>query len=137
MLYKGNFNNEIGLPLTAQQLSEHHEYAVFEMGASKTGDIDFLAKIAKPNVCAITNISEAHIESFGTLENTADTKGEIFNYLDNDGWAIINLDDVFSHKWIKNLKIKKTRLLLFQQRIRMQIFFLQIFLFLKKESLLM
>ena len=113
---KGNFNNEIGLPLTAQQLSEHHEYAVFEMGASKTGDIDFLAKIAKPNVCAITNISEAHIESFGTLENTADTKGEIFNYLDNDGWAIINLDDVFSHKWIKNLKIKKNQIITFSAK---------------------
>lgn len=103
---RGNFNNEIGLPLTAQELNESHDFAVIEMGASKIGDIDYLANIVKPDVAAIINISEAHIESFGTLENTANTKGEIFNYLGDDGWAIINSDDKFFNLWFKNLKEK-------------------------------
>lgn len=100
---KGNFNNEIGLPLTVQELNESHDFAVIEMGATKIGDIDYLAKIANPDVCAITNISEAHIESFGTLENTAKTKGEIFNYLGSTGWAVINKDDSFFDFWLKKL----------------------------------
>ena len=99
----GNFNNEIGLPLTVQRLNESHDYAVLEMGAAKSGDISYLVGIGQPHISAITNINEAHIGGFGSIENTAKTKAEIYKDLPAEGWAVINRDDVFAADWRESL----------------------------------
>ena len=99
----GNFNNEIGLPLTVQRLNENHDFAVLEMGAAKSGDINYLVGIGQPHISAITNINEAHIGGFGNIENTAKTKAEIYQDLPAEGWAVINRDDVFAGEWRKSL----------------------------------
>jgi len=99
----GNFNNEIGLPLTVQRLNEKHDFAVLEMGAAKSGDISYLVDIGQPHISAITNINEAHIGGFGSIENTAKTKAEIYQDLPAEGWAVINRDDVFAGEWRKDL----------------------------------
>lgn len=96
---QGNFNNEVGLPLTVQRLNESHDYAVLEMGAAKAGDIDYLARIGQPHISAITNINEAHLGGFGDIETTAKTKAEIYGVLPQDGFAIINRDDYFAQGW--------------------------------------
>ena len=77
----GSFNNEIGVPLTLLQLTAAHRYAVVEMGAGKPGDIALLTAIVKPTVAIITNIGPAHLEAFGTIDVTAATKAEIFEWL--------------------------------------------------------
>ena len=75
---EGNYNNELGLPLSLFELNADHQYAVLEMGASKAGDISYLADIARPDVGLITNIGPAHLQGFGDLEGVARAKGEIF-----------------------------------------------------------
>lgn len=102
----GNFNNEFGLPLTVQRLNVSHDFAVLEMGAAKMGDIAYLAAIGQPHISAITNVGEAHIGGFGSLQNTATTKGEIYQVLDVDGFAVINGDDSFADFWRDSLKQK-------------------------------
>jgi len=90
---EGTFNNDIGLPLTLLGLTSQHDYAVIEMGANHFGEIDYLTRIAKPNVAVITNIGPVHLEGFGDLKGVARANGEIFNGLTTDGAAIINADD--------------------------------------------
>ncbi len=96
---KGNLNNEIGLPMTLLELREQHRYAVIEMGASHVGDIDYLTRIARPDVAVLNNAGSAHLEGFGSLENVARTKAEIYNGLNENGIAIINEDDLFAAYW--------------------------------------
>lgn len=102
----GNFNNEFGLPLTVQRLNALHDFAVLEMGAAKAGDIAYLAAIGQPHISAITNVGAAHIGGFGSLQNTAATKGEIYQSLAADGFAIINRDDGFADFWRGSLEQK-------------------------------
>jgi UDP-N-acetylmuramoyl-tripeptide--D-alanyl-D-alanine ligase len=64
----GNYNNEIGLPLTLLWMPEDTEYAVLEMGAGKPGDIDYLAAIARPDIGLVNLIAPAHLERMGTLK---------------------------------------------------------------------
>jgi UDP-N-acetylmuramoyl-tripeptide--D-alanyl-D-alanine ligase len=92
----GNFNNEIGLPLTLLAMPEDTEYAVLEMGAGKPGDIAYLAAIARPDVGVVTNIAPAHLERMGSLEGIAETKGAMYEALPADGTAIINADGDFA-----------------------------------------
>jgi len=96
---KGNLNNDIGMPLMLLELREQHQYAVIEMGANHVGEIDYLTAIARPDVALVNNVGPAHLEGFGSLENIAKTKAEIYNGLSDDGIAIINLDDDFSSFW--------------------------------------
>jgi len=105
----GNFNNEIGLPLTVQRLNESHDYAVLEMGAAKSGDISYLVGIGQPHISAITNINEAHIGGFGSIKNTANTKAEIYKDLPAEGWAIINRDDTFASDWRESLSVQAAK----------------------------
>lgn len=74
----GNFNNEIGLPLTLLQLHSEHRYAVIEMGASAAGDISYLCELARPSVAVLLNALPAHLQGFGSLEGVARAKAEIF-----------------------------------------------------------
>ncbi|MBT8050504.1 MAG: UDP-N-acetylmuramoyl-tripeptide--D-alanyl-D-alanine ligase [Gammaproteobacteria bacterium] len=95
----GNFNNELGLPLTLFRLNPEHRYAVLEMGAGKPGDIEYLARIARPDVGLVNNISPAHLEGFGSLEGVALTKGAMFAELPADGWAVMNADEPWLETW--------------------------------------
>ncbi|WP_353571016.1 UDP-N-acetylmuramoyl-tripeptide--D-alanyl-D-alanine ligase [Candidatus Albibeggiatoa sp. nov. BB20] len=96
---EGNFNNDIGLPLTLFNLAEHHDSAILEMGANHTGEIGYLTKVAQPNVAMITQCAPAHLAGFKTIENIAEAKGEIFSGLTADGIAVINHEDRFAAFW--------------------------------------
>ena len=89
----GNFNNEIGLPLTVFRLTEDDEVAVLEMGISDFGEMDRLSKIAQPDICVITNIGLCHLENLGTRDGILKAKTEIFNHMNPDGIVILNGDD--------------------------------------------
>ncbi|MDH5368725.1 MAG: UDP-N-acetylmuramoyl-tripeptide--D-alanyl-D-alanine ligase, partial [Gammaproteobacteria bacterium] len=96
MATHGNLNNDIGVPLTLFRLNESFDAAVIEMGANHSGEIKYLTNLTLPDVAVITNIGSAHLEGFGSLENTAKAKSEIFQGLSKSGIAIINADDQFS-----------------------------------------
>lgn len=95
----GNFNNDIGVPLTLYRLQPSHRYAVIEMGANHSGEIQYLTNIAKPSVALITNAAPAHLAGFGSLDGVAKAKGEIFQGLSDGGVAIINYDDPYFDLW--------------------------------------
>ena len=95
---QGNFNNEIGLPLTLLGLDDSHEVAVVEMGMNHLGEIHRLAKIARPNIGVITNIGVSHIQNLGTRENILKAKMEIFDFFTSEDKAILNGDDEFLSK---------------------------------------
>lgn len=90
---EGNFNNEIGLPLTVFNLREEHQVAVLEMGISEFGEMSRLAKIARPDICVITNIGLAHLESLGSRDGILKAKTEMIEYMNPDGAIILNGDD--------------------------------------------
>ncbi|MBB5149849.1 MULTISPECIES: UDP-N-acetylmuramoyl-tripeptide--D-alanyl-D-alanine ligase [Ureibacillus] len=81
----GNFNNELGLPLTILSLDEDTEIAVLEMGMSGFGEIEFLSTLAKPHYAVITNIGEAHMQDLGSREGIAKAKFEIIKGFDSEG----------------------------------------------------
>lgn len=82
---EGNFNNELGLPLTILSLEEETEVAVLEMGMSGFGEISFLSNLAKPDIAIITNIGEAHMQDLGSREGIAKAKFEIIEGLSTEG----------------------------------------------------
>ncbi len=89
----GNFNNEIGLPLTVFGLREEHEVAVLEMGISDFGEMSRLAAVARPNVSVITNIGICHLENLGTRDGILKAKTEVFDYLRDGATVVLNGDD--------------------------------------------
>ena len=89
----GNYNNEIGLPLTLMALKPEHEYAVLEMGMYAPGEIALLCTIASPQVGVVTNVGPTHLERLGTIERIAQAKAELIEALPTDGLAILNGDD--------------------------------------------
>lgn len=90
---QGNYNNNIGLPLTIFGLDKTHEAAVLEIGTNHFGEILPLARIAAPDVVVITTIGASHLEAFGTKEGVLREKTEIFKGLSEDGVAVLNGDD--------------------------------------------
>lgn len=90
---QGNFNNELGLPLTVFRLREEDEIAVLEMGISDFGEMDRLAKIDRPDTCVITNIGTCHLENLGDRDGVLRAKTEIFHYMKKDGHIVLNGDD--------------------------------------------
>lgn len=95
----GNFNNDIGLPLTLLKLREQHRAAVIEMGMNHSGEISWLTHIARPSVALVNNAQRAHLEGLGSIAAVARAKGEIFEGLGKDGVAIINADDPHAGIW--------------------------------------
>lgn len=89
----GNFNNELGLPLTIFRLRPEHQIAVLEMGINQFGEMSRLAKIARPDACVITNIGPCHLEYLGSRDGVFKAKTEIFQYMKPHGRAILNGDD--------------------------------------------
>lgn len=98
---KGNFNNQIGLPLMVLELDKSIDVAVLEMGMSDLGEIDILANCARPDIAVITNIGLSHIENLKTQDNILKAKSEIFNYFNENNILIINGEDEYLSK-IKN-----------------------------------
>ena len=90
---EGNFNNEIGVPLTIFNLREEHEIAVLEMGINHFGEMTRLAKMARPDICVITNIGVAHMELLGSRDGILKAKTEMFQYMNPNGTIIFNGDD--------------------------------------------
>jgi len=92
----GNRNNEIGLPLAVIDAPEGVQFAIYEMGAGKPGDIAYLTDIVRPDVSIVNNIAPGHLERMGSLLGVADTKAAIYDALPGDGVAVINADDAFA-----------------------------------------
>lgn len=90
---EGNFNNEIGLPLTILSIRKEHELAVLEMGMNHFGEMRRLSAIAKPDFCVITNIGPCHLEYLGDLDGVLKAKTEIFEYMNPEGMCFLNGDD--------------------------------------------
>lgn len=90
---KGNFNNDIGLPLMILELTSDIDVAVLEMGMSSLGEIELLAKVAKPDIGVITNVGLSHIENLKTQENILKAKMEITTFFGKDNVLIVNAED--------------------------------------------
>ena len=98
---EGNFNNEIGVPLTLLRLRPGVEFAVVEMGAAKAGDIAWLCELACPTIALLLNAMPAHLEGFTSVEGVAAAKGEIFDRLVKTDVAVINADQSWARQWRK------------------------------------
>ena len=90
---EGNFNNEVGLPLTLLRLNHQHQICVLEMGMNHFGEIEYLSNIVEPDVALITNIGDSHIENLGSRENILKAKCEIFTHMGEKGFVVLNGDD--------------------------------------------
>ena len=86
---KGNYNNDIGLPLTIFSMENENNIAVLEMGMNSFGEISYLSKIAKPDVAVITNVEVSHIENLGSEKIILKAKLEIFDYICENGFAVL------------------------------------------------
>lgn len=92
----GNRNNEIGLPLAVIDAPEDADFAIYEMGTGKPGDIAYLTAIAAPDVSIVNNVAPAHLERMGSLLEIANTKAAVYDDLRDGGAAVVNADDAFS-----------------------------------------
>jgi UDP-N-acetylmuramoyl-tripeptide--D-alanyl-D-alanine ligase len=99
----GNLNNELGLPLSLLELEARHSFGVFEMGASREGDIRHLSKIAGPTAAVLTNIGPAHLESFGSLDAVFRTKSELVDALPPGAPVALNRDDPWLARLLPSL----------------------------------
>ncbi|RLA46772.1 MAG: UDP-N-acetylmuramoyl-tripeptide--D-alanyl-D-alanine ligase [Gammaproteobacteria bacterium] len=95
----GNFNNEIGVPLTLLRLKPGVDYAVVEMGAARAGDIAWLCELGRPSVALLLNAMPAHLQGFGSIGAVAAAKGEIFDGLGKGDFAVINADQSWAAEW--------------------------------------
>ncbi|MEX4040165.1 UDP-N-acetylmuramoyl-tripeptide--D-alanyl-D-alanine ligase [Haemophilus influenzae] len=99
----GNFNNDIGVPLTLLRLTEKHRFAVIELGANHQNEINYTTKLVQPNAALINNIAPAHLEGFGSLAGVVQAKGEIYRGLTKNGVAIINAECNHLDIWQKEI----------------------------------
>ena len=90
---EGNYNNEIGLPLTLLSIEPEDEIAVVEMGMSALGEIDYMSKLTEPDIAVVTNIGTSHMEKLGSRENICRAKMEIAHGLRVDGTLLLNADE--------------------------------------------
>ncbi len=95
----GNLNNDIGMPLTLLKLRAVHRYAVIEMGMNHTGEIEYLTRLARPDVAIVNNAGSAHLSGLGSVDAVARAKGEVFTGLSPQGTAVINADDAYAPLW--------------------------------------
>lgn len=91
----GNLNNQFGLPLSLLELGPHHRYGVFELGASRRGDIKEIGEVARPTCGIITNIGPSHLAYFGDMETIFETKTELLQCLAPGGTLVYNYDDQY------------------------------------------
>lgn len=100
----GNFNNNLGLPLTILDLEEETEFAVLEMGMSGFGEIEFLSHLAEPHYVVITNIGEAHMQGLGSRSGIAKAKFEIVEGLQSDGKLFFDGDEPLLEPFVETFK---------------------------------
>ena len=112
----GNFNNDIGLPLTLLRLTAQSRFAVVELGANHPGEIAYTSQLAKPDVALINNVLPAHLEGFGSLEGVAKAKGEIWSSITPGGYAVVNLDANFADRYLQQLKQLDVNILTFSEK---------------------
>jgi len=103
----GNYNNELGVPLTLLACSSTTKYAVIEMGARHSGDIAHLASIAQPDIAVVLRVGMAHVGEFGSIEAIAKTKSELISSLSESGIAILGQYDPYT-KAMKSLHTGRT-----------------------------
>ncbi len=113
----GNFNNEIGVPLTLFRLTKNTKFAVLELGANHLGEIAYTANLVKPDIALINNVMAAHLEGFGSIERVAKAKGEIWDSLDESSMAIVNRDADFADDYLAYLRSKNISVMTFSQQI--------------------
>ena len=97
----GNYNNEIGVPLTLLRLRPEHDFAIVEMGANHVGDIAYLVSLVRPGIGLVTNAGAAHLEGFGSLEGVVQGKGEIYQGVVDGGVCIVNGDQPWADEWVE------------------------------------
>ena len=104
---QGNFNNEVGVPLTICRIRDEHQIAVVEMGISDFGEMSRLADIACPDAVVMTNIGPCHLENLGDLDGVLKAKTEVFNYMKDGSPVVLNKDDtkLGGHVDTGNLKV--------------------------------
>jgi len=90
---RGNLNNLIGVPLSLLRLNNEVAFGIFEAGTSVPGEIAALAELIRADVALINNVMPTHVQGFGSVDNIAKEKTELFSALDSSGIAVINLDD--------------------------------------------
>ena len=90
---EGNFNNEVGLPLTICRIRDNHQAAVVEMGISDFGEMHRLGEIARPDFVVMTNIGQCHLEFLHDRDGILRAKTEVFEHMPKDGVVILNGDD--------------------------------------------
>lgn len=95
----GNFNNDIGVPLTLLNLTHRHDYAVIELGANHRGEIAYTTALTRPDAALINNVQPAHVEGFGDIWGVARAKSEIAKGLSETGLIITNADSEFADFW--------------------------------------
>lgn len=95
----GNFNNDVGLPLTLFKLGAEHACLILEMGMNHPGELTYLSGLARPTVALVNNAQAAHLEGLGTVQAVAHAKGEIYSGLAEDGTGIVNADDPYAPLW--------------------------------------
>ncbi|MEJ2730840.1 MAG: UDP-N-acetylmuramoyl-tripeptide--D-alanyl-D-alanine ligase [Deltaproteobacteria bacterium] len=89
----GNYNNQIGVPLTLLRLAPEHAWAVVELGTNSPGEIARLARVCSPDIGVITNIGPAHLEGLGSLDGIMREKRQLIDLLKTGGRAVLNADD--------------------------------------------
>ncbi|MBI3552985.1 MAG: UDP-N-acetylmuramoyl-tripeptide--D-alanyl-D-alanine ligase [Elusimicrobia bacterium] len=89
----GNWNNQVGVPLSVLELAGEHRYAIFELADSHPGDIAEVARVAQPTIAVLTNLGRDHLEFYGSMEANFKTKSELVEALPPEGKAVINIDD--------------------------------------------
>ncbi len=103
---EGNFNNEVGVPLTLFRLSREHEVAVLELGMSALGEIERLTRISSPKMGVMTNVGEVHLQYLGNVQRVALAKAELVYALGKDDVAILNIDDPYIRDMKKGIKAR-------------------------------
>jgi len=103
----GNFNNDIGVPLTLLRLQPDDQYAVMELGANHKKEIAYTTGLVLPEVVLINNVDAAHLEGFGDLQGVASAKGEILAGVKHSGMAVLNRDDKFYQYWLRKVDVQR------------------------------
>ncbi|MGP4713950.1 MULTISPECIES: UDP-N-acetylmuramoyl-tripeptide--D-alanyl-D-alanine ligase [unclassified Psychrobacter] len=98
LITRGNLNNDLGVPMMLLELSDHHRYAIMELGANHIGEIAYTTEIVRPDVACILNIGTAHLGEFGSREGICQTKAEIYHTLNDTQFAIVPDKDDFTNQ---------------------------------------
>ncbi|MGP4717067.1 UDP-N-acetylmuramoyl-tripeptide--D-alanyl-D-alanine ligase [Psychrobacter sp. T6-6] len=98
LITRGNLNNDLGVPMMLLELSDHHRYAILELGANHIGEIAYTTEIVRPDVACILNIGTAHLGEFGSREGICQTKAEIYHTLTDAQYAIVPDKDDFTNQ---------------------------------------